>query len=73
MKAGAMPTPLSLITCGLLAALSVIFTDAVRLPDAEGLKTAVKVQSAPGATELPHESVKTNSAAVGPVKMRPIM
>jgi hypothetical protein len=61
------------MACGLLAALSVIFTDAVRLPDAEGVKTTVKVQLAPGATELPHWSVRTKSAALRPVKMTPVM
>jgi hypothetical protein len=64
-----MPVPLSATVCGLPAALSVIFTDAVRLPVAEGAKVTLAVQLAPGATGLPHVLVRTKSAAWGPVTM----
>ena len=64
-----MPVPLSATVWGLPAALSVIFTDAVRVPVAEGLKVTLAVQLAPGASELPHVLVRTKSAALGPVTM----
>ena len=67
MKAEAIPVPLSGTVCGLPAASSSIFIDAVRLPAAEGLKVTVAVQLAPGASELPHVLVRTKSAAWGPV------
>ena len=50
VKAEAMPVPLTGMMCGLPAASSVIFTDAVRFPAAEGLKVTVAVQLAPGAS-----------------------
>jgi len=67
VKAGAIPVPLSATVCGLPAALSVILTDAVRLPVAEGVKVKLTVQLALGATELPQVLVRTKSAALGPV------
>jgi hypothetical protein len=63
VKTEVMPVPLSATVCGLPAALSSIFTDAVRLPAAEGLKVTLAVQLAPGASELPHVLVTTKSKA----------
>ena len=40
--------------CGLPLALSVILNDAVRVPEAVGLKVTLKVQLAPVASEVPH-------------------
>jgi hypothetical protein len=62
-----MPVPLSATVCGLPAALSVIFMEAVRIPVAEGVKVMLAVQLAPGATELPHVLVREKSPALGPV------
>ena len=49
-----MPVPERLTVCGLPLALSVMLTEAVRLPLAEGLNVTLIVQWAPAATELPH-------------------
>jgi hypothetical protein len=46
----AVPVPLKLTVCGLLLALSAILTEAVRAPDAAGVKTTVNVQFALAAT-----------------------
>jgi len=48
-----VPVPDRLIVCGLPLALSVMRTEAVRLPLAEGLNVTLMVQLAPAATELP--------------------
>jgi hypothetical protein len=66
-----MPIPLSDTVCGLPATLSVITSDAVRLPVAEGVKVMLAVHLAPGATELPHVLGRTKSAALGPVTVKP--
>jgi len=49
---GATPVPLSATACGLPGALSLIATEAVRVPAAVGLKVAEIVQLAPGASVL---------------------
>jgi hypothetical protein len=67
VKAGAIPVPLSATVWGLPAALSVIFTEADRLPVAEGVKVALTMQLAPGATEFPQSFVRRKSAKLGPV------
>jgi galactitol-specific phosphotransferase system IIB component len=56
-SSGAVPVPERLTACGLPMALSVMLTEAVRLPLAEGLKVTLIVQLAPAATELPQLSV----------------
>ena len=50
---GAVPVPERLTVCGLPLALSVMLTEAVRLPLAEGVKVTLMVQWALAATELP--------------------
>ena len=50
----AVPVPERLTVCGLPLALSVMLTEAVRLPLAEGVKVTLIVQLLPPATELPH-------------------
>ena len=50
----AVPVPERLTVCGLPLALSVMLTEAVRLPLAEGVNFTLIVQWAPAATELPH-------------------
>jgi len=54
LTAGAVPVPERLTVCGLLGALSVKESEAVRLPVAVGVKVTLTVQLAPAATELPH-------------------
>ena len=49
-----VPVPERLTVCELPLALSVMLTDAVRLPLAEGVNVTLIVQWAPAATELPH-------------------
>lgn len=61
LTAGAVPVPVRLIDCGLLAALSVIVTMPVLVPVAAGSKVTLIVQLAPPATELPHVLVSVKS------------
>ena len=49
----AVPVPERLTVCGLPLALSVILTEAVRLPLAAGVNVTLIVQLLPPATELP--------------------
>ena len=53
VAAVSVPVPDRLIVCGLPLALSVMRTEAVRRPLAEGLNVTLMVQLAPAATELP--------------------
>ena len=48
-----VPTPVSGISCGLPAALSVTLSDALRAPIAEGVNVMLKVHLAPAAREAP--------------------
>ena len=52
MIAGAMPTPLTLTTCGLPEALCAIVIDETRLPVAEGVKVNEIAVDAPGASVI---------------------
>ena len=45
--------PVRLTVCGLPVALSVMVTEAVRLPGAVGVKVTLMVQLPPAGTELP--------------------
>ena len=54
LATAAVPVPERLTICGLPLALSVMLTEAVRLPLAAGLNVTLIVQLAPAATELPH-------------------
>ena len=54
LPTGAVPAPERLTVCGLPLALSVMLTEAVRLPLAAGVKVTLMVQLLPAATELPH-------------------
>jgi len=53
LTAGAVPVPERLTACGLPLALSVMLTEAARLPLAEGVNVTLIVQFPPAATELP--------------------
>ena len=53
LATGAVPVPERLTDCGLPLALSVMLTEAVSLPVADGVKVTVIVQLAPAASELP--------------------
>jgi hypothetical protein len=53
LAAGAVPVPERPTVWGLPLALSLILTEAVRLPLAVGVKVTLIVQLAPAATELP--------------------
>ena len=54
LATGQLPVPVRLTVCGLPLALSVMFSEVVRGPEAEGVKVTLIVQLAPVATELPH-------------------
>ena len=69
----AVPVPERLTDCGLPLALSVMLTEAVRLPLAAGVNVTLMVQLAPAATELPHVLVWAKSLALVPVKARLVM
>ena len=53
LTTAAVPVPERLTACGLPLALSVMLSEAVRLPLAAGVKVTLMVQLAPAATELP--------------------
>ena len=53
VAAVAVPVPVKATVCGLPVALSVMVTEAARLPLAEGVKVTLIVQLAPAPTELP--------------------
>ena len=65
--------PLRLTVCGEPVALSVIATEADRLPVAEGVKVAEIVQLAPAASEVPQVLLWLKSAALVPVIATPAM
>ena len=50
---GAVPVPLKLTVCGLLGALSVKFSEALRLPAADGVNVTLTVQVPLGVTVAP--------------------
>ncbi len=54
LPTGAVPVPERLAVCGLPLALSVMLTEAVRLPLAAGVKVTVMAQLLAAATEVPH-------------------
>jgi hypothetical protein len=64
---GLVPVPVRLTVCGLPAALSEMFTVAVRLPAAAGVNVTLIVQFSSAASELPHVEVSGKSAALAPV------
>ena len=68
-----MPVPERLTACGLPLALSVMLSEAVRLPEAEGVKVTLIVQLAPAATELPHVLVRAKSPALVPATAMLVM
>ena len=68
-----VPVPERLTVCGLPLALSVMLSEAVRLPLAEGVNFTLIVQLAPAATELPHVLVCAKSLALVPVSARLVM
>jgi len=68
-----VPVPERLTVCGLPLALSLMFSEAVRVPEAEGVKVTLIVQLAPAATELPHVLVCAKSPALVPVTAMLVM
>lgn len=62
-----VPVPVSETVCGLPAALSVIETEAVRMPFAVGLKVTLMLQLAPAATLVPQVFVCEKSVELVPV------
>ena len=69
----AVPVPERVTVWGLPLALSVMLTEAVRLPLAEGLNVTLIVQLLPAATELPQVLVCAKSLALVPVRARLVM
>jgi hypothetical protein len=59
--------PESATVCGLPLALSVMLSEAVRLPLAEGVNRAAIVQLPPAATEAPQVLFSVKSPASAPV------
>jgi len=67
---GPLPVPVRVITCWLpvtLLVLSVIASDAVRFPEAVGVKVTLMVQLLLAARELPHVVVSAKSPGLAPV------
>jgi hypothetical protein len=70
LAAGAVPVPVRLTDCWLLAmfpALSVIVNEAVRAPETVGVKVTLVVQFAPAARLTPQLFVSAKSPALAPV------
>src|SRR5208282_1680745 len=67
LAAEEVPVPERLTAWGLPLALSVMLTEAVRLPLAVGVKVTLIVQLAPAATELPQVLVCAKSPGLAPV------
>ena len=67
LTTGAAPVPVRLTIWGLPVALSVIVSEAARLPVAEGVKVTLKVQWLPVASEVAQVLVGTKSLALVPV------
>jgi hypothetical protein len=73
LAAGAVPAPERATVWGLPLALSVILSEAARLPLAVGVKVTLIVQLAAAATELPQVLVWAKSLALAPVIARLVM
>ena len=69
----AVPVPERPTVCGLPLALSVMLTQAVRLPPAEGVNVTLIVQLAPAATLDPQLLVCAKSLAFVPASARLVM
>lgn len=67
---GALPVPLRLRDCGLVLALSVILTEADRVPGDVGEKVTLIVQVPPAATGLPQVLVWAKSPEFAPATTR---
>jgi hypothetical protein len=61
------PAPVRAIICGLPLALSVMATEAVRLPEEAGVNVTLIVQLPPAATEAPQVLVAVKSPGLAPV------
>src|SRR5579859_5477016 len=61
------PVPIREMLCGLAPPVSVIVSEAVREPDAAGVKVTLKVQLAPPVRELPQLLDWLNSVGSAPV------
>ena len=68
--AGATAVPVRPTVWGLPVALSLIISEAVRVPVAVGVKVTLIVQLEPAATEEPHVLVWAKSALFAPVIAR---
>jgi hypothetical protein len=67
VEAVSVPVPERLTVCGLPRALSVILTEALRLPLAEGVNVTLIVQEEPAATHLPHVLVSAKLVRLVPL------
>lgn len=67
LATGLVPVPVSVTVCGLPEALSLIVTEAVRLPGAMGANATLMVQLPPAATEAPQVFVAGKSPGFAPV------
>lgn len=69
----AIPVPDSVTDCGLPVALSATESEAVRVPDAVGVKVTMMLQVLPAAREVPHTFVWEKSPALVPMMEMPVM
>ena len=65
----AAPVPVSATVCGLPEALSAMLTEAVRVPEAEGVKVMLMVHVPLAATELPQVLVCAKLLLLVPVRV----
>ena len=73
LTTAAVPVPERLTLCGLPRALSVMLSEAVRLPLAEGVNVTLIVQWAPAASDLPQVLVSAKLLPLVPVRARLVM
>ena len=73
LTTAAVPVPERLTVCGLPRALSVMLSEALRLPLAEGVNVTLIVQRAPPASDLPQVLVSAKLLPLVPVRARLVM
>jgi len=68
-----LPVPVRVTVCGLPLALSVMVSEAVRVPQPEGVNITAIVHWVPVASEAPHVLVSPKSLALVPVIVEPLI
>jgi hypothetical protein len=72
LTAAPLPVPVRTTVCGLLARLSAMLIEDVRVPGAVGVNCTIIVQVAFCANELPQPLVREKSPGLAPVRLTPV-